>query len=85
MAKTIRTEGHLALCKALLDARQARGLTQSELAKMLQCHQSFVARMESGERRIDVVELVVLARALDAEISAILAAVERATTSDHRI
>lgn len=85
MSKTIRSEGHLALCKALLDARQARGLTQSELANILQCHQSFVARIESGERRIDVVELVVLARALDTEPTTFLAAVDHATVSDHRI
>lgn len=31
----------------------------------MKCHQSFVARIESGQRRIDVPELVIIARALD--------------------
>lgn len=85
MAKTIRSEGHEALCKALIEARKAAGLTQSELASRLRCHQSFVARVESGERRIDVVELIVLARALSVPSSALLDVAEAATLANHRI
>ncbi len=85
MAKTIHSEGHEALCQALIEARKASGLTQAELAARLHCHQSFVARVESGQRRIDVVELVVLARALGADAGAVLGLVEQATPLDHRI
>jgi len=85
MAKTIRSEGHEALCRALADARKAAGLTQAELAGRLKCHQSFVARVESGERRIDVIELIVLARALGADVTALLAAADAATGQGHRI
>lgn len=85
MAKTIRSSGHEALCRALIDARQAAGLTQTELAQRLRCHQSLVARIESGERRIDVVELVVLSRALGADASEVLRQVEVGTEPDHRI
>jgi transcriptional regulator with XRE-family HTH domain len=60
-------------------------LTQEQLAKRLKQHQSFVARVESGERRIDVVELVVLARAIGADAVDLLAATEAATEQDHRI
>jgi transcriptional regulator with XRE-family HTH domain len=38
-------------------ARRAAGLTQTEVASLLGKPQSFVAKCESGERRIDVVEL----------------------------
>lgn len=85
MAKTIRSEGHEALCMALTEARKSAGLTQSDLAERLQCHQSLVARIESGERRIDVVELVVLARAIGITAVAALDAVEVATPVKHRI
>lgn len=41
----------------LRDARIEAGLTQAEAAKKLRKPQSFVSKCESGERRIDVVEL----------------------------
>ena len=53
MAKTIRTNGQVALVRALVDARKSAGLGQDDLADRLKCHQSLVARLESGERRID--------------------------------
>lgn len=60
-------------------------MTQAELALRLRCHQSFVARLESGERRVDVVELIVLARALQIDAVTLLAAAKAATEPDHRI
>lgn len=85
MAKTIRSNGQLALCQALVDARVEAGLSQKDLAGRLGRHQSFVARLESGQRRIDVVELVVLARAIGSNAFKILEIVEIATDADHRI
>ncbi|MPL96474.1 hypothetical protein SDC9_42655 [bioreactor metagenome] len=85
MTKTIRSTGHVALCEALIDARKATGLTQAGMAERLKCHQSLVARIESGERRIDVVELVVLARAIGVVPAMILDQVADATEPDHRI
>jgi ribosome-binding protein aMBF1 (putative translation factor) len=85
VAKTIRTNGQLALVRALVDARKSAGLGQDDLADRLKCHQSLVARLESGERRVDVVELVVLARAIGFDPFEVLAIVEAATEPDHRI
>ena len=85
MANTIRSKGQEALCQALVDARKNAGLGQDDLADRLKCHQSLVARLESGERRIDVVELVVLARAIGFDPFDVLAIVEAATEPDHRI
>ncbi|WP_299794236.1 helix-turn-helix transcriptional regulator [uncultured Marivita sp.] len=85
MAKTIRSKGQMALVKALAVARGRAGLTQEDLAARLKCHQSLVARIESGQRRIDVVELIVLARAIGFDTTEILALVEAATESDHSI
>jgi len=85
VAKTIRTNGQLALVRALVDARQNAGLSQQQLAAKLKRPQSFVARLESGERRIDVVEFTVLARVIGFEKEEVLAIVEAATEPDHRI
>lgn len=42
-------------------ARKERGLTQADVAQALKWPQSRVSRMESGERRIDVIEAKALA------------------------
>ena len=73
MAKTIRSSGHEALRDALIAARKNAGLTQEQLATRLKCHQSFVARVESGERAMEV------------ETAKLLAVAERETDADHRI
>ena len=46
----------------LRQARTEAGLTQVEVARRLGRLQSFVSKCESGERRVDVVELAALAR-----------------------
>ena len=47
----------------LVEARRRAGLTQREAAERLGRSQSFVAKSENGERRVDVVELAAYARA----------------------
>lgn len=46
-------------------ARLAAGLSQAEVARKLGWAQSVVSKCEAGERRVDVVELVQLARLYD--------------------
>ncbi len=43
--------------KLLRSARLASGKTQVQVAKLLKKPQSFVSKSESGERRVDVVDL----------------------------
>jgi len=43
--------------KRLKEARLAAGLTQVDAARALRRHQSYVSKCESGERRVDVLEL----------------------------
>ena len=64
MAKTLGTARHEALIKILVEEREASGLTQMELARKMGEYQSFVARLESGQRRVDVVEFLKLAEIL---------------------
>jgi transcriptional regulator with XRE-family HTH domain len=44
--------------------RKKSGLTQAEVAQRLGQYQSYVARVESGQRRIDVIEFLDLAEAI---------------------
>ena len=62
--KALRSRRHRALCAVLADARKAAGLSQNELALRLKSSQSVIARIEIGERRIDVIEFIDLSRAL---------------------
>ena len=46
----------------LREARVQAGLTQADVARAFRRPQSFVSKCESGERRIDVIELEDFAR-----------------------
>jgi transcriptional regulator with XRE-family HTH domain len=60
----------------LIAKREAAGFTQAELANALDEYQSFVARLESGQRRVDVVELIWLARVLGFDAAQLVKAIE---------
>jgi transcriptional regulator with XRE-family HTH domain len=49
-------------------------LTQQELAKRLHKPQSFIAKYEGGERRVDVVEFVTICKAIGADPAKLLKA-----------
>ncbi|WP_167648812.1 helix-turn-helix domain-containing protein [Mameliella alba] len=85
MARTIRTPGQKVLCLTLIEARQKAGLTQAALAARLKCQQSLIARIESGERRIDVVELIVIARAIGIPTESVVKAVEKSVPDDQSL
>jgi transcriptional regulator with XRE-family HTH domain len=72
MPKTLWSEAQNALAEILVQARKEAGLSQVALATRLRCQQSLIARIESGERRIDLVELVILCRAIGLEPSDVL-------------
>jgi len=57
---------------ALKNARKAQGITQAQLAEALGKPQSFIAKVENGERRLDVVEFVHLARLVSVDTCKIL-------------
>jgi len=46
----------------LREARLSAGLTQQQASELLTKPQSFVAKCESGERRVDIIELLDFAR-----------------------
>ena len=56
--KTLRSPQHMALIEELRRVRRQAGLTQTVLAVKLGVAQSYVAKVEGAERRLDVVEFV---------------------------
>lgn len=67
MPKSIRSPRQKRLLKMLIDLRRSHDLTQAEVATRLKKPQSFVAKYEGGERRLDVVEFLDVAAALGAD------------------
>ena len=64
MKKTIHSEAQKSFSSLLRAARERKRLTQTDLANRLGRPQSFVAKVERGERRLDVIEFEQVADAL---------------------
>jgi transcriptional regulator with XRE-family HTH domain len=61
MGKTIFTESHKYLVNQLIKARKKARLRQQDAARKLGKTQSYISKIESGQRRIDTVQLKELA------------------------
>lgn len=72
MTKSVFTEKYDRFRKLIVEARKAAGLTQVTLARKLARPQSFVSKYERGERRLDVIEFLDVAQAIDIDAPAFL-------------
>jgi transcriptional regulator with XRE-family HTH domain len=79
VTRSIYTARHDALRLALIRARKAAGLTQTELAAKLQRGQSWVSKYERGELRLDVVEFFEVTTAIGTDGLALLRRWSRST------
>jgi transcriptional regulator with XRE-family HTH domain len=66
MRKTLHSPDYAGLLALLRQARKDAGMVQQELAERLGRPQSFVAKVEGGERRIDVIEFIAIVKAIGA-------------------
>lgn len=57
MNKAIYTQDHEKLVGKLKQARIVAGIDQKQAAKLLGRTQSYISKIESGQRRVDVVQL----------------------------
>ncbi|MCG5243682.1 helix-turn-helix domain-containing protein [Azospirillum doebereinerae] len=76
--KSVHSPAYRVLVDALVEARKTAGLTQQDLAHRLGKPQSFVAKVENRERRLDVVEFITLSRAVGLDPQTALRRVEDA-------
>jgi transcriptional regulator with XRE-family HTH domain len=67
MQKSLKSAEYGRLIEVLVAARHKAGIRQQTLATKLGRPQSFIAKYEGGERRIDVIEFIAIARALGAD------------------
>ena len=78
MEKSQHTAAYRRLTAALRKARESADLTQAEVAEKLGLYASFVSKVESGERRLDVVELSQFCELYGVELVAFLKAAKLA-------
>ena len=76
MQKSVHTKEYKALRAELRAVREGAGLSQRDLATRLGVPHSWVAKVEAGERRIDVVELIWLASACGDDASRIVSRIK---------
>ncbi|MCF3528045.1 helix-turn-helix domain-containing protein [Stenotrophomonas maltophilia] len=77
MSKSIHRKEYAALIEAVRDARLAAGLTQVQVSRKLGRSQSFISDVETGKRRIDVVELRDIALLAGLSLGTLIADFER--------
>ncbi len=69
MTRSIRTKEYAYFIKRLRKAREESSLTQVQVAKKLKRPQSHISNVESGQQRVDVVELQFFAKIYNKDIN----------------
>ena len=72
--KTIHDQRYIEVVALARQARERSGKTQAEIARALGLPQSYVSKVETCERRVDVIELLRLCRAIGITLSEIMPA-----------
>jgi len=68
MEKTITNEQYRTLIHFLRETRETKGVTQVELGEMINENQNFISKIETFERRLDVIELRIICSALNVSL-----------------
>jgi transcriptional regulator with XRE-family HTH domain len=69
MSKTIYSKEHKYIVKQLKRARKEANLSQGEVAKLLHKTQSYISKIESGQRKVDVIQLKEFAKIYKKDIN----------------
>ena len=77
MSRSLGSQRHKAMWTFLVQKRKKAGLSQYEVAERLGRWQSYVARVESGQRRLDLMELLDFADALEFDVRELVRHVAR--------
>ncbi len=77
MEKSIYSQEYSLFLDQLRKAREERGLTQTDVAQRLGQTQSFISKVERGERRLDIVELRAFCSAIGVSFAKFIGKIER--------
>ena len=75
--KSIYTDEYSILLELLAALRQKSGVTQVELAQMLGQSQSFISKVERGDRRLDIIQLRTICQTLGTTLPEFITAWEK--------
>lgn len=73
---SLHEEAYRLFVEKLVERRKKTGISQRALAKALGWNQSIIAKIESVQRRLDIIELVRIADALGFEAARLVREVE---------
>lgn len=76
MMKTIYQDDYRKIIFALINIRKNNNLTQLDIAQYLNKPQSYIAKIENFERKLDILEFVQLCKILDVSASEIIKLIE---------
>lgn len=82
MPKSVHTDKYTKFRELLIAIRTNLSLTQTQLAEKLGKPQSFVSKYESGERRLDFIEVLELAECLNFDVGNLADAVENSADTN---
>jgi ribosome-binding protein aMBF1 (putative translation factor) len=80
LEKTIYTTEYSVVLLLLKECREASGITQVDLAKLLGQTQSFVSKIERGDRRLDIIQLRTILQHFNLTLSDFVAKLEKQLT-----
>lgn len=72
MSGSLHTSAYRRFLEGLIALRKHKGVTQVQLAERIGRTQTWVSKNERGDRRLDLLEVVEIARGIDAEPSEIV-------------
>lgn len=84
MEKSLFTSEYRVVCRLLREKREAAELTQIDLAERIGETQSYVSKVERGERRLDIVQLREFCKAMDMTLGDFVKEFERLTVRTKR-
>jgi len=77
MEKSLYSKNHKVFLALLKQVRLDAGMRQEDVAKRLKKPQSFVSKYESGERRLDILELGEISEAMGLSLAEFVRRLER--------
>lgn len=81
--KSINKAEYRTLIKFITTRRQLNGLTQTQLSALLARPQSFISKVESCERRLDIIEYLEICFLLNVEFSNVMSVLKEASQYGH--